>query len=192
MHYVESNNDSTKEGVLFSEKTTYEHNDNGNLIKEFSYNRDLNLYQFTIYEFESGKLIKISFYEVDDLQEQRLIRTNIFEYDTSRNIINEFIYKSDDSNKKCQVLHRCYPDGNKFEEIHYDSNKNIEYHVNIDYDIDSNDINILNQISFHDSDENIGRNVCIRYMYNEDNNLVKLTYVESRSNLQEIVVYHQN
>jgi len=189
MHYFESNNDSV---VSFSEMKTYEHDDNGKLTTEFSYDKDLKLYQIVIYEFESDKLIKKSYYDIDDLKEQRFIRTNIFDHDTSRNIVEEFISKSDGSNKIFKVLHR-YFDGNKFEEIHYDSNKNIEYHVNINYDVDSNNINILNEISFHDSDENIGRGVFIRYIsyeHDEDNNLVKLTYDDDA--FEEKVVYHQN
>ena len=90
MHYFESNNDSV---VSFSEMKTYEHDDNGKLTTEFSYDKDLKLYQIVIYEFESDKLIKKSYYEIDDLKEQRFIRTNIFEHDTSRNIVEEFISK---------------------------------------------------------------------------------------------------
>ena len=51
---------------------------------------------------------------------------------------------------------------------------------------------IIDKDSFYDADEYTGSIIDIEYEYNEDNNLVKLTYVESRSNLQEIVVYHQN
>ena len=116
MHYFKSNNDSV---VSFSEMKTYEHDDNGKLTTEFSYDKNLKLYQIIIYEFESDKIIKKSYYEIDDLKEQRFIRTNIFEHDKSRNIVEEFISKSDDSNKIFKVLHR-YFDGKKFEEIHYD------------------------------------------------------------------------
>ena len=57
MHYFESNNDSV---VSFSEMKTYEHDDNGKLTTEFSYDKDLKLYQIVIYEFESDKIIKKS------------------------------------------------------------------------------------------------------------------------------------
>ena len=192
MHYFESNNDSV---VSFSEMKTYEHNDNGKLTTEYSYDKDLKLNQIIIYEFESDKIIKKSYYEIDDLKEQRFIRTNIFEHDKSRNIVEEFISKSDDSNKIFKVLHR-YFDGKKFEEIHYDYDGDIciDYNVHIDYDfkIDSHTADIIDKDSFYDADEYTGSIIDIEYEYNEDNNLVKLTYVESRSNLQEIVVYHQN
>jgi len=194
MHYFESNNDSV---VSFSEMKTYEHDDNGKLTTEYSYDKDLKLNQIIIYEFESDKIIKKSFYEIDDLKEQRFIRTNIFEHDKSRNIVEEFISKSDDSNKIFKVLHR-YFDGKKFEEIHYDYDNDgdvcLDYNVHIDYEfnIDSDTADIIDKDSFYDADEYTGRRIDIKYEYNEDNNLVKLTYVESRSNLQEIVVYHQN
>jgi len=191
MHYFESNNDSV---VSFSEMKTYEHDDNGKLTTEFSYDKDLKLYQIVIYEFESDKLIKKSYYEIDDLKEQRFIRTNIFEHDTSRNIVEEFISKSDGSNKIFKVLHRYY-DGNKFEEIHYDSDGNIwgeGLHIVYDFRINSHTADIIDKDSFYDADEYTGRRIDIKYEYNEDNILVKLTYNEFQSNLEEIVVYHQN
>ena len=191
MHYFESNNDSV---VSFSEMKTYEHDDNGKLTTEFSYDKDLKLYQIVIYEFESDKLIKKSYYEIDDLKEQRFIRTNIFEHDTSRNIVEEFISKSDGSNKIFKVLHRYY-DGKKFEEIHYDSDGNIwgeGLHIVYDFRINSHTADIIDKDSFYDADEYTGRRIDIKYEYNEDNILVKLTYNEFQSNLEEIVVYHQN
>jgi flagellar hook protein FlgE len=39
---------------------TYEHDENGKLTTEFSYDKDLKLYQIVIYEFESDKIIKKS------------------------------------------------------------------------------------------------------------------------------------
>ena len=191
MHYFESNNDSV---VSFSEMKTYEHDDNGKLTTEFSYDKDLKLYQIVIYEFESDKLIKKSYYDIDDLKEQRFIRTNIFEHDTSRNIVEEFISKSDGSNKIFKVLHRYY-DGKKFEEIHYDSDGNIwgeGLHIVYDFRINSHTADIIDKDSFYDADEYTGRRIDIKYEYNEDNILVKLTYNEFQSNLEEIVVYHQN
>jgi hypothetical protein len=192
MHYFESNNDSV---VSFSEMKTYEHNDNGKLTTEYSYDKDLKLNQIIIYEFESDKIIKKSFYEIDDLKEKRLIRTNIFKHSTNHGLIDEFISKPDDTNKRFQTLHRCYGDGKKFEEIHYDSDGNIwgeGLHIVYDFRIDSHTADIIDIDSFYDADEYNGRRIDIKYEYNEDNNLVKLTYVESRSNFQEIVVYHQN
>ena len=191
MHYFESNNDSV---VSFSEMKTYEHDDNGKLTTEFSYDKDLKLYQIVIYEFEFDKIIKKSYYEIDDLKEKRLIRTNIFEHDTSRNIVEEFISKSDGSNKIFKVLHRYY-DGKKFEEIHYDSDGNIwgeGLHIVYDFRINSHTADIIDKDSFYDADEYTGRRIDIKYEYNEDNILVKLTYNEFQSNLEEIVVYHQN
>jgi len=191
MHYFESNNDSV---VSFSEMKTYEHDDNGKLTTEFSYDKDLKLYQIVIYEFESDKLIKKSYYDIDDLKEQRFIRTNIFDHDTSRNIVEEFISKSDGSNKIFKVLHRYY-DGKKFEEIHYDSDGNIwgeGLHIVYDFRINSHTADIIDKDSFYDADEYTGRRIDIKYEYNEDNILVKLTYNEFQSNLEEIVVYHQN
>ncbi len=191
MHYFESNNDSV---VSFSEMKTYEHDDNGKLTTEFSYDKDLKLYQIVIYEFEFDKIIKKSYYEIDDLKEQRFIRTNIFEHDTSRNIVEEFISKSDGSNKIFKVLHRYY-DGKKFEEIHYDSDGNIwgeGLHIVYDFRINSHTADIIDKDSFYDADEYTGRRIDIKYEYNEDNILVKLTYNEFQSNLEEIVVYHQN
>ncbi|MDP7028555.1 MAG: hypothetical protein QF380_09175, partial [Candidatus Marinimicrobia bacterium] len=122
------------------------------------------------------------------------IRANIFEYDKSRNIVEEFISKSDDSNKIFKVLHR-YFDGKKFEEIHYDSDGNIwgeGLHIVYDFRINSHTADIIDKDSFYDADEYTGRRIDIKYEYNEDNILVKLTYNEFQSNLEEIVVYHQN
>jgi hypothetical protein len=192
MHYFESNNDSV---VSFSEMKTYEHDDNGKLTTEFSYDKDLKLYQIVIYEFEFDKIIKKSYYEIDDLKEKRLIRTNIFKHSTNHGIIDEFISKPNDTNKRFQTLPRYYGDGKKFEEIHYDSDGNIwgeGLHIVYDFRINSHTADIIDKDSFYDADEYTGRRIDIKYEYNEDNILVKLTYNEFQSNLEEIVVYHQN